>query len=204
MAEPNGGTVENTGERSEGRKKPPVERILETASELFYRDGIGTTGVDTIVEKAGVAKMTLYKHFGGKDELIAAYLRARDERWRASLKEITDRFEGPVERLLAVFEAYGQWQVSDGLRGCGFVNAAAELANPDHPAFAVAQQHKLGVRDHLATLAAEAGVKEPEELAEQLLILLEGAVVMAMMRRSAEPLDTARSLAVRLVAAARA
>lgn len=204
MAEPNSGIVEHVGERHKGPKRSPVERILETASELFYRNGIASTGVDTIVEKAGVAKMTLYKNFGGKDELIAAYLRARDERWRASLKEVTDRFEGPFERLLAVFEAYGQWLVSDGLRGCGFVNAAVELADSNHPAFAVAQQHKSAIGGHLATLAAEAGVKEPEELAEQLLILLEGAAVMAMIRRSAEPLDTARSVAVRLVAAARA
>jgi AcrR family transcriptional regulator len=204
MAEPDGGIVENVSESPGGPKRSPVERIIETASELFYRNGIRTMGVDTIVEQAGVAKMTLYKHFGGKDELIAAYLRARDERWRVSLEEVTDRFEEPAERLLAVFEAYGQWLVSDGLRGCGFVNAAAELADPNHPAFAVAQQHKSGIGGHLATLAAEAGVKEPEELADQLLILLEGAAVMAMIRRSAEPLDTARSVAVRLVAAARA
>lgn len=188
---------------SEEPKTSAAQRILETASGLFYRDGIGATGVDTIVEKAGVAKMTLYKHFRGKDELIAAYLRERDRRWLTSLKEITDEFDEPVDRLLAVFEAYGRWLVSDGLRGCGFVNAAAELADPNHPAFVVAQRHKSGVRNFLAALATEAGVKTPRELAGELLILLEGAAVMAMICRNTEPLDIARSVAVRLVATAR-
>lgn len=191
--------MEKRDTTSEVPSSGAAERILRTASELFYRDGIGATGVDKIVEEAGVAKMTLYKHFGGKDELIASYLRDRDKRWRASLEEITDRFDEPTQRLLAVFEAYGQWLISDSLRGCGFVNAAAELADPRHPAYIVAQEHKLGLRDHLVALAAEAGVKQPKVLADQLLLLLEGAAVTAMVWSSPEPLDTARAAAVQLI-----
>ena len=177
------------------RKRPAAEKVLRSASDLFYRNGIAATGVDTIVEHAGVSKRTLYNNFGGKDELVAAYLRDRDERWRASLEEITNRYEDPEERLLATFEAYGEWLVGDDYRGCAFINAASEIADPDHPARAVALSHKKGVQEHLASLAAQAGLQEPDTLAEQLLLLLEGATVTASMRKSHEPLDIARSTA---------
>lgn len=181
------------------RKRPAAEKVLRSASELFYRDGIAATGVDTIVEHAGVAKRTLYNNFGGKDELVAAYLRDRDERWRASLKEVTDRYENPKEKLLAAFEAYGEWLVGGEYRGCAFINAASEIASPDHPARAVALSHKAGVKEHLARLAAEAGLREPDILAEKLLLLLEGATVTASMRKSQDPLNTARTVAQSLI-----
>jgi AcrR family transcriptional regulator len=181
------------------RKRPAGERVLRSASELFYRGGITATGVDTVVAHAGVAKRTLYNNFGGKDELVAASLRDRDERWRASLGEITDRYTDPRERLLAVFEAYGEWLVGDDYRGCAFINAASEIADPTHPAREVILSHKKGVRGHLASLAAEAGVEEPDVLAEKLLLLLEGATVTASMRKSHEPLDIARDMARDLV-----
>ncbi len=189
----------NNSRAGKARKRPAAERVLRSASELFYRDGIAATGVDTIVEHASVAKRTLYNNFGGKDELVAAYLRDRDKRWRASLKEVTDRYEGPVERLLAAFEAYGEWLVGDEYRGCAFINAASEIADPNHPARAVALSHKAGVKEHLESLAAEAGLREPEVLAEKLLLLLEGATVTASMRKSREPLDTAQAMARSLV-----
>lgn len=189
----------NNSMRAMKRKRPAAEKVLRGASDLFYRNGIAATGVDTIVEHAGVSKRTLYNNFGGKDELVAAYLRDRDETWRASLAGITDRYENPEERLLAVFEAYGEWLVGDDYRGCAFINAASEIADPDHPARAVALSHKKGVQEHLASLAAQAGLKEPETLAEGLLLLLEGATVTASMRKSREPLDTAQATARSLV-----
>lgn len=181
------------------RKRPAAEKVLRSASELFYRDGITATGVDTIVEYAGVAKRTLYNNFGGKDELVAAYLRDRDQRWRASLEAFTNRHGDPKERLLAAFEAYGEWLVGDDYRGCAFINAASEISAQDHPARAVALSHKRGVEEHLAKLAAEAGVQEPDTTAKKLLLLLEGATVTASMRESREPLDTAREMARSLV-----
>jgi len=181
------------------RKRPAAGKVLRSASELFYRYGIAATGVDTIVEHAGVSKRTLYNNFGGKDQLVAAYLRDRDERWRASLEKIIDRYENPEERLLAVFEAYGEWLVGDDYRGCAFINAASEIADPDHPARAAALSHKKGVQEHLASLAAQAGLQEPETLAEELLLLLEGATVTASMRKRHEPFDTARATARSLV-----
>ena len=186
-------------QRGKMRKRPAAEKVLRSASELFYRDGIAATGVDTVVEHAGVAKRTLYNNFDGKDELVAAYLRDRDERWRAALKEITERYEDPKERLLAVFEAYGEWLVGGDYRGCAFINAASEISNPDHPAMEVVLSHKTGVEKHLAGLAAEAGLQEPGTLAGKLLLLLEGAAVTASMRKNREPLDTARAMAQSLI-----
>ena len=181
------------------RRRPGAERLLRAASELFYREGIRAVGVDTISEEAGVSKRTLYNRFGGKDELVAEYLRRRDERWRAYLREETERTVGPEEKLLAVFGAYGEWLVGDDYRGCAFANAVAEIPDPDHPARVVARRHKEGVRDHLAALARTAGLDEPDVLAERLLLLLEGASATAAMRRSGEPLDVARSTARELI-----
>src|SRR5215210_731960 len=188
-----------SGEKRTMRRRPGAERLLEAASELFYREGIRAVGVDTVSERAGVSKRTLYNRFGGKDELVAEYLRRRDERWRAYLREATERVIGPREKLLAVFSAYGEWLVGEDFRGCAFANAAAEIPDPNHPARIVARRHKEGVKDCLTTLAREAGFDEPEALAERLLLLLEGATATAAMRRSGEPLDVARSVALELM-----
>lgn len=175
------------------------DRILATASQLFYKDGIKSTGVAAIVREAGVTKMTLYAHFSGKDELIATYLKDRDDRWRQSLAQVTNGLEVPTDKLLVVFEAYGEWLVSDSLRGCGFINACAEISDPTHPARVVAAEHKLAVREHLAYLAREICASDPNELAERLLLLLEGAAVTSMIRQDDDPLYTAKSTASELI-----
>ena len=191
---------QGTGEEKRAtRRRPGAERLLEAASELFYREGIGAVGVDTVSERAGVSKRTLYNRFGGKDALVAEYLRRRDERWRAHLRDATEGFDDATDRLLAVFGSYGEWLVGEDFRGCAFANAAAEIPDPDHPARIVARGHKEGVRGYLAAAARDAGYDEPEALAERLLILLEGATATAAMRRSAEPLDVARSVALELM-----
>lgn len=178
------------------------DRIVATASRLFYRNGINATGVDAIVREASVSKTTLYAHFTGKDLLVAAYLRDRDERWRRSLSQVTDSLEGSKDKLLGVFEAYGEWLVSDSLRGCGFINASAEIPNPSHPARVVAAEHKLAVREHLANLARESGASDADQLSERLLILLEGAAVIAMIRQEDSPLSAAKATASEIIFAA--
>ncbi len=189
----------NAEGRRSTRRRPGAEKLLGAASELFYREGIRAVGVDTVSERAGVSKRTLYNRFGGKDELVAEYLRRRDEGWRARLREAAEEFEGPKERLVAVFEAYRESLVDGDFRGCPFANAAAEIPDPGHPARAVARAHKEGVRGYLAAAARDAGFDEPDALAERLLILLEGATSTAAMRRNAEPLDVARSVALELM-----
>src|SRR3712207_4744460 len=186
-------------EKRATRRRPGAEKLLDAASELFYREGIGAVGVDTVSERAGVSKRTLYNRFGGKDALVAEYLRRRDERWRTHLRDTTEGLEDATDRLLAVFESYGEWLVGDDFRGCAFANAAAEIPDPDHPARVVARRHKEGVREYLAAAAKDAGFDEPYALAERLLILLEGATATATLRRDAEPLDVARSVALELM-----
>jgi AcrR family transcriptional regulator len=172
---------------------------LEVASDLFYREGIRAVGVDTVSERAGVSKRTLYNRFGGKDRLVAEYLRRRDERWRAYLQGVTGDAVEPSERLLAVFGAYREWLAEGDFRGCAFANAMAELPDSEHPARVVAQEHKESIRDYLAAVARDARFDEPEVLAERLLILLEGATATSAMRHSIEPLDVASSVALELL-----
>ena len=192
------GRMADVEERST-RRRPGAERLLETASDLFYREGIRAVGVDTVSERAGVSKRTLYNRFGGKDGLVAEYLRRRDEGWKAYLRGATEAVVEPKEKLLAVFEAYEEWLVGEDFRGCAFANAAAELPDPDHPARVVARRHKEGIEEHLAALAKEAGFDESRTLAKRLLLLLEGAAATAAMRRSREPIGVARSLARELL-----
>jgi AcrR family transcriptional regulator len=182
-------------------KTPAAERILEAASELLYEEGIRAVSVDAIVERAGVAKVTLYKNFGSKDELIAAYLRVREERWRERLKESVERRGGaPKDRLLSTFDALEEWMEHESYRGCPFVNASIELANPSHPALEVVREEKRWMRGYFAHLAAEAGVEDPEELAEHLLMLHEGATVTAVMQTIGEPIGKAKRNAAALLA----
>src|SRR5687768_9017252 len=102
------------------RRRTGADWVLDAVSDLFYREGIRSVGVDTVYERAGVSKRTLYNRFGGKDELVAEYLRRRDEGWKAYLRGATGDESGPGEKLLAVFEAYEEWLVGEDFRGCAF------------------------------------------------------------------------------------
>lgn len=188
--------------------KPKTEaaaRILATASELFYRDGIRAVGVDAIAGESGVTKMTLYKHFGSKDRLVAAYLHARDERWRDwVLKCVGARVGGPVERVLAIFDALGEWlEGQEGMRGCAFVNASVEIAAEEHPAKSVIEDQKLWMREYIGQLLSEAEVEDREKLAGQLLMLIEGATITAVMRTANESVERAKEAAEALISAGR-
>ena len=187
-------------QRTTSGERSAAERILTTASQLFYERGIRATGVNTIAERAAVTKVTLYAHFGSKDGLVAAHLRARDERWWAEFEEFLAGCATAEERLTAMFDAYQAWAQEGGFRGCGFVNAATELTAPDHPGHAIIGDHKEGIRRRLEGFAAEAGCTCPAEVAEEWFLLLEGATVAASLRRSAEPLHRARQAALRLLA----
>jgi AcrR family transcriptional regulator len=184
-------------------KTESAARILASASELFYRDGIRAVGVDSIASESGVTKMTLYKHFGSKDRLVAAYLHARDEKWRDwVLRYVGARAGGPVERIMAVFDALGDWiESQDGMRGCAFVNASVELADRGHPAQVVIEDQKLWMREYLGRLVEEAGTEEPDKLAGQLLMLVEGATITAVMRTATESIERAKEASEALISA---
>jgi AcrR family transcriptional regulator len=186
----------------DGRMEATRRKLLGAADRLFYADGIRSTGVAAVVEGAGVTKVTFYAHFASKDELVCAYLRERDARWRDLLEGTLARHEAPLDRLLAVFEAYRDSGVSGGLRGCAFVNCAAEFPDRGHPARRVAREHKAAMRRRLEELTAEAGTEDPEALAEGLFALLEGAYVTAAMEGDEGVLERAGAFSAGMVAVA--
>jgi AcrR family transcriptional regulator len=160
-------------------KTPARERLIDAAEELFYERGIAATGVDAVLRRAQVAPATLYAHFPGKDHLVAAYLQRRYERWRVLWDEVLMRCgDDPDERALSVFDALEQFhpQHQRTTRGCGFLAAAVEVTDPDHPAhpWLVAETQLLD--DRLAALAAATGVADPEALAAELFLLYDGAL----------------------------
>lgn len=193
----------STPRSNEVRMTPAGERILSAASELFYRHGIGAVGVDAVAEAAGVTKKTLYDRFGSKGRLIAAYLRARDLRWRERVARYVAATGGTDERLLAVFDALGDWMRAENSRGCAFVHAYAELTDPAHPGRQVVREQKQWLSARLTDLARDVGVPDPELLAARLLLLHEGATVAYGMGIDADAASTARSSAAALLAAAR-
>ena len=162
----------------EGDDRPARERLLAAAGELFYRQGIRSVGVDEIVASADVAKMSLYRCFASKDELVAAYLRERDERYWRWWDEVTGRHPGePREQLSGLFRALGKRTTRSDWRGCPFTNAATEFPEPGHPGRQVAEANKHELRRRLRALARRAGAREPALLADQLVLLFEGAYI---------------------------
>jgi AcrR family transcriptional regulator len=157
------------------------ERILDTASELFYRDGYHAVGIDTIVERSGVAKMTLYRHFPSKDELIAAYLQRTNAEFMTWLEDAFAKTDDPRAKLLAAFDAVAKLATSTRCLGCTFQGAASEFPEIDHPGHRVAIDHKRAVLERFAGLAREAELRDPDGLAAQLLLLMDGAWVAARM-----------------------
>ncbi|MBO8196093.1 TetR/AcrR family transcriptional regulator [Streptomyces oryzae] len=173
-------------------------RLLASASQLFYRDGITAVGVAGIAEAAGVTKKTLYDCFGSKANLVTAYLARRHETWWAHLQR---RLAGaPPPRVLVVFDAYRDHPRLDLGRGCGFQRGAAELAE-GHPGRAVIREHKAAVRTEIARLLADdlPHLRDIDGLAEHIYLLLEGAAFQRGIDGHAEALQRARELAGNLV-----
>lgn len=174
------------------------DRILDSASELFYRDGYHAVGIDTIVERSGVAKMTLYRHFPSKDNLIAAYLeRANVEFWDWLEGEIASADE-PRAKLIAAFDATAKVAASPRCLGCTFQAAASEFPELDHPGHRVALAHKRQALERFADMAGQAGLRDPDGLASHLLLLMDGAWVAARMfgpdNHATSVADAARAL----------
>jgi AcrR family transcriptional regulator len=184
------------------RMTPTAERILAVASELFYARGIRAVGVDTIADAAETTKKTLYDRFGSKDRLVAAYLERREQRWQAFLRDYVDR-RPPEQRILAVFDAMEEWRERDARRGCSMINAGAELTDPDHPARRLLAPQKLWLRDLFTELAARQGLRDPRNLADQLLLVHEGALVGSSVAELDSTMDAARAAVRTLIAAHR-
>ena len=186
---------------------PGARRLLDAASVLFYDRGVHAVGVDTIAEAAGVTKKTLYDRFGSKEALVVSYLQHRDARWRAHLAAELARVPEPgPARVLTVFDATLTWTPDNSPKGCGVINARAEVGGPDHdgPVLPELTRQKRWMLGLFADLLAEAGLGRDDDgaLARQLMLLHEGALVTLGMATFPQPVETARDLAAALLAGA--
>lgn len=174
------------------------DRLLETAERLFYADGVRAVGVERILAESGVGRASFYRHFPSKDELIVAVLQARDERWRQWLADaVSARGGEPV----AVFDALAERFAAADFRGCAFINTMVEAADPGSPAHQVAAEHKRRVIAYVDGLLATAGRADHAELAQQWVLLMDGAIVTALRERSTEPAGRAKAVAEALLSA---
>jgi AcrR family transcriptional regulator len=176
------------------------EQLIEAADRLFCTRGYHATGIDRILAEAGVAKMTLYKHFGSKDELILAALRARDQWFRNHLaRELAQRTADPAERLVVLFDVIDEFCHGAEFNGCMFANAAAEFPEPENPIHAAAVEHKRLFAAYLRKQAEAAGASDPAALADRLALLVEGVFATANVRGPDGVAARAKELAQGLV-----
>lgn len=158
----------------------PRERILESSYDLFARRGIRDVGIDEVIDRAGVAKATLYRHFLSKDDLVLAFLERREEVWTIGWVEAQARARGatPEEQLLAIFDAFDEWFHRDDFEACSFVNVLLEMG-PAHPAGSASIRHLENIRSVVSGLAEEAGLRDPATFARSWHILMKGSIVQA-------------------------
>ena len=179
-----------------------AERILNTASELFYREGSRAVGVDEIVARAGTTKPSLYRAFGSKDQLIAAYLEAQAvQLWSLFDGAVASHPNDPRAQILAWFDALAERMEAPVDRGCGLSNAAVEYPDPKHPGRLVAVAHKDQLRKRLRELTRAMDARKPKKLADSLFLLMEGAFVTSQLFDGAGPAGAARGAAEALIAA---
>jgi AcrR family transcriptional regulator len=169
------------------------ERLLAAADELFYENSINTVGIDRIIERADVAKASLYDCFGSKDELIRAYLEARNTARQARINEWISRYETPQKKILGIFELLGEMTSQPGYKGCAFVRARADDGASENVKVA-SDRSRAFMLGLLTSLAREAGAANPERLGQQLLLLYDGASVAAHLDRNRNAASLAREV----------
>jgi AcrR family transcriptional regulator len=157
------------------------ERILESAYELFSRRGVRSVGIDEVVDRAAVAKATLYRHFPSKDDLVLAFLERRGQRWTKEWVEAEARRRGdtPEQQLLAIFDLFDEWFRRDDFEGCSFINVLLEMNGDDGPVRHASTDHLAAIRAILRTLAEEGGFRDPDAFAHSWHILMKGSIVAA-------------------------
>ncbi len=157
------------------------ERVVRAAYDLFSRHGTRAVGVDAVIGEAGVAKMTLYRNFASKDDLILAFLERREVLWTHGWvrSESQRRGDGPAQRLLAIFELFGEWFAQPDFEGCSFITTLLEVTNRDSPVRQASVRHLANIRSYLCELASQAGVADPDSFARQWHILMKGSIVAA-------------------------
>jgi AcrR family transcriptional regulator len=156
-------------------------RILDAAYDLFSRRGIRAVGIDAVIERSGVARMTLYRHFASKEQLVLAYLEQREEEWTRNWlqAEVERRAEGGADRLLAVFDVFDEWFRTDDFEGCSFIHVMLETAHARDAVHTASTESLARIRAFLAGLARDAGVDDPDDVARKWHILMKGSIVAA-------------------------
>jgi AcrR family transcriptional regulator len=183
------------------RERSPRQRLLDAADELFYAEGVHTVGIERVLEQAGVAKATLYKTYGSKEQLVRASLRGNHDFIVQHLVTEMDGDAPARDKILAVFDILGAMHAAPTFRGCPFVNASAESPD-DGSVWEVAQIHRDWVRSLFEELATEAGIGDAPGLARQLVLLYDGASVAAQLDRDTNAARNARQVAAALISAA--
>lgn len=178
-------------------KKPSDtrEKILATAEQLIYQNGIHAMGMDLLVKTSGVARKSIYRHFANKEDVASAALNERDERWMQWFRSESDKGETPQDRILNMFTVLKSWFESESFRGCAFINTAGEVGDPDDPVRLIAKVHKQKLLDYALELSRQLDTGHAEELARQLLILMEGAITVTYVMGDQDAADNARDVA---------
>jgi AcrR family transcriptional regulator len=180
--------------------RAPRERLLAAATALFCQRGINAVGVDAIVDKAGTAKTTLYKLFGSKEQLVEEVLATEGEAWRDWFTSATTSYgETPHSRLLAIFPVLSQWFRQRRFYGCPFINAVAEHDKTSDRLRNLALGHKQQVLDYIRSLSAGAGARDPDRLTHEIALLMDGAIVAAMITKNPGVADIAQQALLRLL-----
>lgn len=176
---------QTASEGARSRSGPATrERILQAANEMFYAQGIRGTSADRIIAQVGITKVTFYRHFPTKSDLVVAYLQQQavgERAWFSSLREVDDA----AGSLQAIAAGVGTASCSPGFRGCAFINAAAEFSDPEDPVRAVVEEHRQWMLDEFAAIASDADVADADMTARQLMILRDGAMVNGYLGESA-------------------
>jgi AcrR family transcriptional regulator len=171
------------------------EKILATAEQLIYQNGIQATGMDLLVKTSGVARKSIYRYFATKDEVAAAALNARDVRWMDWFRAESDQARDAQARILNMFTVLKRWFESDGFRGCAFINTAGEVGDPQDPIRLIAKLHKQKLLAYTFELCEQLDIADPEPVAKQLLILMEGAITVARVMGDYSGADSAQAVA---------
>ena len=174
------GPLSGAGPRSNTHPPGPGRRILDAAYELFSHRGIRDIGISELIDRAGVAKATFYRHYRSKDDVELAFLARRDELWTVNQMVAGARSRGttPTQQLLAIFDVFGDWFLREDFEACSFINGLLERG-PSHPLGRSSIDYLARIRDHVQTLAEEAGLARPEEFARSWHILMKGSIVSA-------------------------
>lgn len=184
------------------RGQAVVDKILDTADRLFYKQGYGNTGINQVIEEADIAKASLYKHFESKVDLLIAYLQRFHEQWFEQLEADINKVPDPKEKLLAIFDYNSKRQMKGGYGGCRFVKANDEAGMSDKRVLAEIQKAKQHLKDFIKQLVVKAGHKKlltDDELAEMIFVMVEGGIVAASIFKQANDLQSAKAIIQKLI-----